>query len=215
MWSRTVTAVLALTVVGTEAWAQGGNHRLGFVGGVSIATLAGAGANQIPGKESRIGFMAGGYVEIGVHRNFAVSPEVYYIMKGVKSTDGDEEVTGKVDFLEVPVLFKVVFPNESGARLRPHLYAGPALGIQVSCKTENSVKIDCDSPTSDVRVKDIDLGIVFGGGIDIGSFFVGARYDLGLTNLNDDPDATDADEFKTRAFAVVVGASIPVGMGRQ
>jgi hypothetical protein len=216
-WSWRIAAGIALAVTASGASAQGGQHRLGLMVGANFATIGGEGADQIANKENRVGFLAGGYAEIGVHRNIAISPEAYYTMKGVKGGEGGVDAEFKVDFVEVPVLLKVVFPSEGGKlRLRPHLFAGPAISFQVGCKAEftssgTSLSIDCEDPDAEAEIKDVDFGVLVGGGIDIGPAFVGVRYDFGLTNLNDDPAAASDEDFKSRAFSIVAGVSIPVG----
>jgi hypothetical protein len=119
--------------------------------------------------------------------NFLIQPEVLYTQKGAKYDEGGAEATVKLDYVEVPVLFKGRFGSGG---VKPSVFAGPAVGFKVSAKTE------FDGEEEDIEdVKGTDFGIVFGAGLDLaagpGSFIIDARYTLGLTTLDDSPDPGD------------------------
>lgn len=208
-------AVALALAAASAAMAQKPEHRFGFMGGLNLARLSGAGVEEFDVK-NRVGFLAGAFAEIGVVRNFAIEPEIYYTMKGAKATDAGEDLEFKADWLEIPLLAKVLIPIESASKVkvRPHFYAGPAVAFRTSCKVKGesggvSVEVECDE--FDTSVKKTDFSIVFGGGVDIGPVLVGVRYDLGLTDLNDDPEATSEDTIRSRALSFLVGVSFPLG----
>ena len=55
----------------------------------------------------------------------------------------------KLDYVEIPVLFKVVIPTE-GSKFKPSLFVGPALGFNIDAKIKGeyqgqSAEEDIDS----------------------------------------------------------------------
>jgi len=202
-------AALALTLGPAGLAAQRPASRIGVIGGVNFATLSG---DDIENVKTKTAFFGGGFFELALSPNFAIVPEVLYSMKGAKD-DSDPGVDATIDLamIEVPVLFKAMFPsaNESGWALRPHMYAGPAIAFKTSCKfsgTEGtvSVDVDCEEFEDVGTISNIDFSAVFGVGVDIGDLTLGARYDLGLVKLSELPDGTKED-VRTRTFSIYAG----------
>ena len=190
-----VLAAVGLLAVGTMPLVAQGSPRVGPVAGINFASVGGEDVDE---TKSRTTFMAGLFAEIPVSNVFSVQPEALYTMKGPNLTDPDGSI--RFAYLEVPVLLRVNIPtggsmNGSGSGVRPHLYAGPAVAFKMSCSLHESgasSNPDCDDPSVDfVEFKSTDLGAVFGGGVDIGDFTVGARFTLGLTNIIDSSDPSE------------------------
>jgi hypothetical protein len=117
----------------------------------------------------------------------------------------------------------LVFPT--GGRLRPRLYAGPSLALELGCGwslDERSVIISGGTVIGseesestggcvdeDIQTEAIDIGILLGGGLDIriggGALTADVRYNLGLIDI-DESDATS----RNRAFQVLPGYSYVV-----
>ncbi len=214
--NRIATLSVSLALLAGTAAAQG-DHRLGLMAGVNFGTVGGKGTETVDDVKYRTGFLAGGFGELSLHRNVSLQAEVYYSQKGAKVVDAGTDAIFKIGYVEIPVFFKAVFPMENSGKVkvRPHLYAGPAVGFRLSCKIKGednnvTVEVNCDEDPFDVQLKKTDFSVIFGGGVDIGPFFVGARYDLGLTDLNDDPLATSDDALKTRTISVLAGVSFPL-----
>lgn len=84
--------------------------------------------------------------------------------------------------------------------MRPFVFAGPAVGFKLQAKAE----IDGEEVGDfDEDVKGADVGLVFGGGIEVARFIFETRYDLGLTNINDESDGSS--DIKNRTWRFVVG----------
>jgi hypothetical protein len=66
--------------------------------------------------------------------------------------------------------------------------------------------LDCEE--FEAVLKGTDFGLVFGGGLDLGRLSLGARYTLGLTNLNDGPSVSSDEEFKSRSLSFLVGYAL-------
>ncbi len=174
--------------------------RYGVVAGLNLAGATGDVDEVFP--KSLLGFQAGGAVEFGLSPNLSIRPEVVYTMKGAKDTDGDDEFRFKTSYIQVPVFVKYGFPTQGS--VRPYLMAGPAVAFNMSCKLEleiggNEESEDCEDEGLDIA--GTDFAAVFGGGVDIGAFNVGVRYELGLTNI---PDEDDFDG-KNKVLSFVAG----------
>ncbi len=154
--------------------------------------------------DSRTGILAGAFANYPLGAPFYLQPEVLYSSKGWSFADASV----KLDYLEIPVLFGAAFPLENSA-IRPTVFAGPEIGIQLSCDAEGE---DCGD-----GYKSLDLGIVFGGGIiwGLASFdlFLDGRYALGLTDVLDTGDVVDLEDVsaKNRAWQFSAGIGFPIG----
>ena len=206
---RLVIPNLALSfVISSIAPAQGTARNVHF------GVLAGGAFAKVSGKDTkgqnittRVGIAAGGFVTIGVSRNFAIEPEVLFAQKGVKSSDATSTANLKLSYVEVPVLLKFRFPGTSGGVVVPHLYAGPYLGFKAGCRvsgTDGTLTVSgkCESQPFDVKVKSTDFGATFGGGVDVGRAIIDVRYDLGLSKIGNN---TSNNDVKNRVFYLLAG----------
>jgi len=191
---------------------------VGVKGGINIADVS----TDVPDLEnltsSKTGFVGGAYANFGLGGVFAIQPEVLYSQKGFKGeeTGSPIEAAFKTNYFEIPVLLKAQFPL---TMLRPAVYAGPVVSFETSCKLgltdgDTSVDFDCDSDDADAGDRNkTEFGAVFGANLDL---FVGplvltvdGRYQLGLTNLNDDPDAPD-ESVKNRVWQFMAGVGFTI-----
>lgn len=187
---------------------------LGLKAGLAIADLD---VEDAEGIDTRTGFVGGGFATFGIGETFFVQPEVLYSMKGAKGDFEEGDVTFKLDYIEVPVLFGARFPI-ADSPFEPRVFAGPTVGFEMNCEIDGeqggvSATIDCDEFGLDT--KSIDLGVAFGAGLAYAmerfSIIVDGRYDLGLTNLNDSDNVEDDGDVKNRAWQFMAGFAIPIG----
>ena len=192
---------------------------VGVKGGLNVADVSTDVADiQELDLSSKTGFVGGAYANFGLGGVFAIQPEVLYSQKGFKGGESGSplEASFKTNYFEIPVLLKAQFPM---TMLRPAVYAGPVVSFETSCKLgftggDTSLDFDCDSPEADAGDrKKTDFGAVFGANLDL---FVGplvltvdGRYQLGLTNLNDDPDAPD-ESVKNRVWQFMAGVGFTI-----
>jgi hypothetical protein len=182
-----VVFVLMFLAIGTEA-AFCGEMSFGVAGGVNIANVGGDDAED---WDSRTAFYFGGFLEYPVTPLFSLQPELMYTMKGATTTMMDVDVTAKLHYVEIPLLVRVNIPMEDG--IRPFLVAGPGIGFNTSATME------ADSHEEDIEdVKGTDFGLIFGGGVGIpvggeGRYviYISARYELGLTTVDDSDEEAD------------------------
>lgn len=170
----------------------------GVKAGINISNLYGDDVNS---PDSKVGFVAGGFVSIGVSELFAVQPEIFYSQKGAKDTVADTEITTRLDYIEIPVLAKLSFPTES--TVTPVFFAGPAVGIEASAKAKS------DGDEADIEdTKSTEFGLVVGGGAQLavgdagGAVTADVRYVLGLTSIDDSSEELDV---KNGTISLLVG----------
>lgn len=164
--------------------------KFGAKAGVNFASIGGDDTGDL---KSRTAFHVGAMAEIGISDKFAVQPELLYSSVGAKADEGDGEL--KLDYISVPVMAKYMVAEGFS------LEAGPQIGLLLSAKSEGG------GESEDVKdfVNGLDLGIGVGASyrMDSGLNF-GARYSLGLSNIN---DFEGSDDFKNQnnVFQISVG----------
>ncbi len=202
--------VVALAAAGALAagpiHAQGMTTELGVKGGVNFADFGG---DDATGVESRTRFVGGAYAGFGLSDLITIQPEVLFSMKGAESNDPSDPGEVKLDYIEIPVLFRVNVPVPNSP-VRPHVFVGPAVSFETGCTlVVGGLEEDCESGST----KTTDFGAVFGGGVDflVGGARVGldVRYNLGLRSLD---NSTSPDDVKNRVLSIM--GSIGLGLNR-
>jgi len=126
---------------------------------VSLGIRAGFNRSQLLGNEvysnSTMGLQLGLVLDIAMSSWFHLQPGLMYIQKGAEDYG--------THYIEVPLLLSLKF---SAFRIN----AGPYFGI-------------CVSEQSDY-IKVVDIGINSGLGFDIGMFYIGTFFDLGLVDIS-------------------------------
>ena len=150
-----------------------------------------------------------------------------FLLYSTKGTEASGLVQGlaarlvlKQSYLEIPVLGKLIIPVE-GSDVRPVFLAGPAISFELSCKLEGRIstvsqELACDDSSIQFLTKSADIGFILGGAVEFklgsGWLSLGARYNLGLSDINDIP-ASPVD-IKNRVFSLLVGYSFRLPSGR-
>ncbi len=208
------TVVLALALA-TSLRAQ--TAEVGLTGGWVRPTLAGS---EVQNASARNTVGGGAFLTLHLSPAFALQPEVLYLNKGAQGSEQGTSVEFRLGYIEVPVLARLTFPIE-GSRVRPHIFAGPAVAFRSKCEVNASeagvsLTMACDDPNMDAPLKSVDWSITGGAGLSVPlgkiSGLLEARYDYGLTKIDNSSAAADV---KNRAFMVFAGVSVPVGnLGR-
>lgn len=149
--------------------------------GVNAATVSGD--TEGADLSSRLGFVAGGFLQFAVSPSLGIQPEVNFSQKGFKLMVEGAEATAKADYIEVPLLGVFRIPTNSALEIG--VMAGPTLGIKVSegvSATDGDVTIDMGTDL----FSSTDFGVAFGASVGSGPFGVDVRYTLGLSDV--DPD---------------------------
>jgi len=165
-----MTAILITGVASAQHGnAPAGNISLGIKGGVNVYNVHND--NDIK-YDPRTGYHFGLLGHIHFDNQFAIQPEIVYSAQGAKI--GDTKYN--LDYVNVPVLFQYMFDN--GFRLQ----AGPQAGFLLSAKSKYN------NTTTDNKedLKPIDLCASIGASYVVPStgFGIDARYNLGLSNIN-------------------------------
>ncbi len=166
-------------------------------GGVTFANLS-FDPDEGETFKQKTGGAFGGFVNVGINDKLSFQPEFVYLMKGAKNDDFDFKVS--VGLIQIPMLLHVKVPTSG--MVTPFFNVGPGLGFRTSAKVEEFGEED------DIKdeTKSTEFSMLFGGGVMIRNFSIEARYDLGLTDVNDDP--SDDQSVKTRTFMLLFGYSI-------
>lgn len=172
--------------------------------GFHVGAKAGTNINKIAGRSfddaAQYGLSLGGYAEIDFAKKWGIQPEVLWNQsKTTTASDiGTVYPEGLVNqeiilnYLTIPVLltYKPV-PVLS-------LQAGPQFGILLS-QTQNFIYNVQDA------FKKGDLSVLFGAQVNLGGFKVGARYYIGLTNIN---DIDNEDKWTNQGIQAYIGFRI-------
>jgi hypothetical protein len=165
----------------------------GAKAGVNFATITG---DDLDSFSSRTAFHLGFVAEIGITETFSFQPELLYSAQGSDYSEDSFEGSLKVDYLNLPLMAK--FYVAEGFSLE----AGPQVGFLLSAK---DVYDDGEDDWKDIT-KGIDFGLNFGVGYKLeNGLNFGARYNLGLSDLNDDPDSQADSAFKNSVIQAYVG----------
>jgi len=142
--------------------------------GVNFATITGDDTSDVKSKTS---FHLGGVVVIGISEKFAVQPELIYSAQGFKLSEFGFNVTGKLDYINLPILAD--FTIAEGFSIQ----AGPQLGFNITDK------IEAEGESESLDAEGIDFGAAFGAQYKMNSgLFFQARYALGFSEVVKDVD---------------------------
>ena len=186
---------------------------LGVQAGINVADLAGSDNDFAP--HDRFGFIGGGFLKWSSSERFSLQLDVLYVQKGgeenTDKTPEDPEDQFYVDYLEIPLLFKLALATTG---LRPEIYAGPSVAFELSCTYDafpdgQSAPVDCAQ--IGIETRSVDVGVAFGADLEIplgsGHLVIDGRGIVGLASI----DASDEDlDIRNRILALMVGYRFPL-----
>ena len=164
-------AVATILMTGT-ATAQHVN--IGVKAGLNLYTIN---SDNNAEYDPKAGLHVGLIGHIHLAKQLAFQPEIMYSAQGAKYTVAGTETKLKFGYINIPLLIQYMFDN--GFRLQ----AGPQVGFLVSAKSEtNNTDIDVKD-----NLKPVDFAIGAGVGYvnPASGLGIDARYNLGLSNIND------------------------------
>jgi len=184
--------LLSMTVMKTQAQ---GLH-LGVKAGANIIKVDGQSFSQ----GFQFGYNLGAFAEINFPGAWGIQPEVLFNQTNYRTgtefssiyPHGVSDVKGKLNYLSIPILlsFKPI-PLLS-------LQAGPQFGIMIN-QDQSLVNNGQDA------FKKGDFSMVGGAQLNLAQVKVGARYIIGLTDLN---DLGTSNKWKGQGFQVYAGFRI-------
>lgn len=176
------------------------NLNYGISGGLNFAKFRG---NDLGKTDSRTLGKFGIFAEYSPSDYFAIQPEVNYDVRGAKSKISDPRTRYRMSYIEVPVMLKGIYKNDSS--VAPYISAGPSIAFKVSDRYQtsvNGVKTDGKIKELGLKTNDTLFDLNFGAGVQVGYLNVGGRYNLGLTDLIKDSNS------KNSTFSIVLGIGI-------
>jgi hypothetical protein len=209
--------------------------QLGVRGGLSLSDLAGSGVQTSEQRQGLTGGAGWTLLRLGP---LEIGPELAYVQKGtgdlllaVQSTDPGQPGTPPgsadfvefgIDYLEVPLLARLVVGLPVGNGTSAYVQGGPAWAWRLQCSIRPSdggalaLNEGCQilqfQRVDDV-VRAADRGAVFGGGLlvpvgSLGQVTLNARLVRGLDRVAADPNDPEA---RNRAFLLTLGWDLSGG----
>ncbi|HKK46784.1 MAG TPA: porin family protein, partial [Balneolaceae bacterium] len=191
---------MLLAFTGSDLFAQSSardNFNYGITGGLNFAKFRG---NGVGSTDARTFGKFGLFAEYNVVDFFAIQPEVNYDVRGAKSKIADPRTRYRLSYIEVPVMFKGIYKNDSN--VAPYISAGPSVAFKVSDKYQQivgGVKTDGNIKDLGVKPNDTLFDMNFGAGVQLGYLNIGGRYSLGLSDLIKDTRS------KNDTFSIILG----------
>jgi len=171
-----------------------------------VGAKAGVNINKINGQAYKDGFnynyLLGVFMQFNFSKTFGLQPEFNFVQSSSEFTNSSSTIyddlflngsqkKAKLDYLKVPLLLNI----NVGPSKRVKLQVGPQYG--------NILKQTVDSLKSNGDIfKKADWSAVGGLWLQIPFINLGARYEVGLTNLN---DIDNQQKWKSQAFTIFAG----------
>ncbi len=192
---RTLVLLAALAGLALPSELRGQGISLGLLAGANVSDQAGEDRRSYGTTNDLFGFIGGGLARLDLSGRFALEGNALYVMKGgeqnaEKVPAGEKPDQLRLNYLELPLLLR--FRLLTGGSVRPELFAGPAISIEVSCRFDafpegESMAQDCGDAGISTRAS--DLGVTFGGALDIragsGSVVLDIRGNVSLRSIDD------------------------------
>lgn len=176
----TAAAVFALTFANAQDKKGGSDGEMKFgVKGGFVSANYGSDAND---GDARSGFYLGGLVDFAISEKFHIQPELLYTMEG----NGEDEFD--LNFVRIPVMGKFYVADAFS------IQAGPQFGFVAGGGEAKDF----------LKSFDFGLGLGVGYELETGLFF-DARYNLGLSDLNDFPVGSGLEDAKITQNSFNVG----------
>ena len=148
--------------------------------------------------ESKTGFNVGLFVEFELSDTFMIQPELLFSTQGARLEEGGAEFKINTTFINIPVLVKYKAAESF------YIEAGPQIGFL--SKAEQELTYGGEKYTEDVKddAKSTEFAFNLGISVDLmEELFLGGRYTIGLSDLNDMSD--DSTEIKSSNISFFVG----------
>ena len=154
---KKIILLFALAIFSTFSFAQ---SKYGVRAGLNVSNLDYE-PGPLFGNTHRNGFAIGFFAEYGLSESFSISPEIQF------SAEGAKEEEHRLDYIQLPVLFKYHFGDKLS------LGAGPMFGLK-AWEHEDGYNNFAFSVLGGIEYVITDM------------FFVDVRYHYGLSNVIDE-----------------------------
>jgi hypothetical protein len=177
------------------------------------------GSQNVKWNGSRVGFQVGGVAQIGIAENFAIQPELLFMMKGVNKMDveelGDVKLNIKTFTIDMPITF-IYRTNGFFGGIGPNLSFGLSSKMKVDGNDDVEYDLydkDADGEASIFSQKRFEAGanILAGYKLKNGLSF-SLNFVKGLTNLSEYNDDLEDASIKTKSS--YIGLSVGYFFGK-
>jgi hypothetical protein len=190
--NRKISLLILATTLTTFSFAQG--FHMGVKGGANIFKIDGKSFDE----EFRHGYNLGAFAEINFNKKWGIQPEVMWNQTNTRTSADFNEIyphsitdirNVKLNYLSVPILltYRPIKPLS--------LQLGPQVGILMD-QDRSLLENGRDA------FRKGDFAVVGGAQLNIAAFKIGARYQVGLNNIN---DIDNQDKWKSQGFQAYVG----------
>lgn len=142
------------------------------------------------------GFHIGGIVDIPINDVLSFESGLLLSTKGFRYEDEDMGFNVKIKanlyYLDIPLTLKASHELSEGVKMFGAF--GPYVGFGLSGNVKGTVEFQGNKETEEEDVKwgsdendslrRLDMGLTFGGGVEINGIMLGISYDLGLANIS-------------------------------
>ncbi len=169
--------------------------------GFHVGAKAGVNMNKIDGKtfkdEFQAGFHLGGFVELDISNTFGIQPEVIFNQTNTTTASNATDIYNlalngekkTLNYMSIPVLLRI----NAGKLIT--FQVGPQYSILL-----NSHETILQNGAN--AFKTGDFAAVVGAQVNLGSFKVYGRYNIGLNNIN---DIDNQDQWKNQQIQLGIG----------
>jgi hypothetical protein len=191
-------AIAAFVILSSAAYSQA-QFALGIKAGPNFAKINTDGSAD-ENYKGRTGFHAGAFALIKLTK-IGIQPEIIFSQQGsTVKIDGGGELDRQISYINIPVIIKLY--TVAGINIQ----AGPQIGFVSKAEAEEFANgVSGAKSTVDIKsaVKGNDFSIALGAGWDLPfGLTIDARYNLGLSKINDGPGSPEA---KNQVFQISAG----------
>jgi hypothetical protein len=191
--SKKITFFALFVLFTNVLFAQG--FELGIKGGADVQKISGISFKE----EFAYGYHLGAYTEIKLSKTFSIQPELYYSAASMNKGNSFDTLYTSIDpkkikfgYINIPILFNIKLSE------KVKLQAGPRYGILNN--TNLSVKANAEK-----ALKMGDFSFVSGIQLQYSKIRVYARYQIGLTNIN---EISTQEKWKSQSIHIGIGLKI-------
>lgn len=213
---KILTKVLAILLISFLCY-HSNAQTVGIKGGLNLANMLEKDDDATYSNDYSMnpGFHLGVTLDVPFNNFLSFEPGLLFTTKGMKYEDDfmGVDVTAKANlyYLDIPLALKA--SHDLGGGLRMFGTFGPYIGIGLSGKIKATAEYQGQKETEEVDVewgndenedylKRLDMGLTFGGGVEINSLMIGISYDLGLLNISAYQDEGTTSKNRVLKFSV-------------
>jgi hypothetical protein len=174
-------AIAIFLGAGMMGYAQDNESKAGIRGSVNFSNWY---TDELNDNNVKLGFGVGIFYRGYISDNFSIQPELGFSQKGstfrFDNVFGAGEYRGILNYVELPILFNVHLTDFF------HIGAGPYVGTLISTslkKVDDDGSIDNEESFNKDNFTTFDYGFSVDAGIDFDNVTIGARYNLGLNDV--------------------------------